>query len=195
LDDSGAARITICCTITLSGVTWDGGGATVSQCSGNPLGDGSQAESQSPFFKLNNATLRNCTIGAPAADGIHFIGGTSTVSSVRCPDIGEDIISGKGPGTWTVSSCTFSGGEDKIFQINDLCTITESSVNASAASKFMRQNGGKTWKMTSHCDSCTINNLSECVFRSDSSSSIFYYHALSTNCGTIGYPGTNVQAD
>jgi pectate lyase C len=186
LDQSAGARLTITCTINVNGGTWNGGGQTINAVG---MGDGSQNESQDPILNLTNASATNFTIAAPACDGIHFMGGNGTVSSVTVPDIGEDIISVKKPGTYTVSSCTFNQGEDKCFQINDLCTITESNVKVNGIGKFMRQNGGKTWKMTSHCDSCNVQNASEAIFRTDASTTTFYYHALTTNCGTILYPG------
>jgi hypothetical protein len=68
LDDSNSARITISCTIDVNGSTYDCGGAAVTQASGNPLGDGSQQESQSPFFRVTNGTVRNGSITPPAAD-------------------------------------------------------------------------------------------------------------------------------
>jgi len=186
LDQSGAARLTITCTINVNGTTWNGGGVTII-CSG--MGDGSQSESQDPVFNITNGTVTNCTIGVPACDGMHFMGGTCTISNVIVPDIGEDVVSVKKPGTYTVSGCTFKQGADKCFQCNDISTITESSCNVDTMGKFMRQNGGKSWKLVSYCNNCTANNLSECVFRTDSSSTTFYYHSLSTNCGTILYPG------
>jgi len=178
LDESGSARLTITCTIAVNGATWNGGGQTI-VASG--LGDGSQTESQDPIFTITNGTVTNVTIGAPACDGIHFKGGNSTVSSVRVPDIGEDIVSVKGPGTYTVSSSFFDKGEDKCFQINDLCTITVNSTTGSNMGKFCRQNGGKTWKMVMYANSVTANNCSDAVFRSDASGSTFFYRSLTTN--------------
>jgi len=193
MDVDSSARLSISCTIVVNGGTWNGGGQTINQTG---LGDGGQGESQSPVLTVANGTITNFTIAAPAADGMHFMGGSATISSVSVPDIGEDVVSVKKPGTYTVSNCSFANGEDKTMQINDLCTITENSVTANSSSKFMRQNGGKTWKMTSYCNNSTVNNMSECVFRSDASSSIFYYHNLSTNCSRIAYDGTtHVQAN
>jgi pectate lyase C len=38
--------------------------------------------------------------------------------------------------------------------------------------KFLRQNGGTTFKITVNADRCDISNMSEGVFRTDSSSSV-----------------------
>jgi len=190
LDENGSTRLTISCTIDVNGSTYDLGGQTVQQASGNPLGDGGQGESQSPFFRMNNGTVRNGTIAPPAADGNYFMGGTSTFSAVNCSDIGEDYVTVKGPGTFTISSLTANNGEDKCFQANDIATLNITSVNANTHSKFVRQNGGKTWKLTVYSSSCNVQNMSECVFRSDSTSSIFYYRSLTTNCSRIAYDST-----
>jgi len=188
-DELNSTRLSISCTLDINGSTYDLGGATLTQ---SGLGDGTQSESQSPMVRITNGSFKNGTLGAPCADGMHFKGGTASITSINVPDIGEDIVSVKAPGTYTVSSCTFNNGEDKCFQINDLCTITETSVNVNGCGKFMRQNGGKTWKMTSYCSGCNIQNMKECIFRSDSSSSTFFYRSLTTNCSVIGYSGTKV---
>jgi pectate lyase C len=190
LDDSNGARLTISCTIDVNGSTYDLGGQTVTQASGNPLGDGSQQESQSPFFRITNGTVKNGTIAPPAADGNYFMGGTATFSSVSCSDIGEDYVTVKKPGTYTVSNLTANNGEDKCFQINDLCTITYQSVTNNGASKHVRQNGGKTWKCTVYSISESVQNMSECVFRSDATATTFFYRSLSTNCSRIAYDST-----
>jgi pectate lyase C len=195
LDDTSGSRLAISTTIDINGATWDGGGGTVQQVSGNPICNGSQCEGCcGPFFRITNGTLKNCTMAPPTAEGIWIYGGTCAVDNVTAPDIGEDIITVKKAGTITVSNCTFNLGMDKVIQINDLCTITTQNVKADTAIKFMRQNGGKTWKMVSYSNDCTVMNMSECVFRSDSPASTFYYHNLTTNCGTIGYSITGSVA-
>src|SRR4030042_44077 len=167
LDESEGTRLTITCTIAVNGSTWDGGGQTII-CSG--MGDGSQSESQDPVFTITNGTVRNGQIGAPACDGLHFKGGNSTISSVRVPDVGEDACTVKSSGTYTVSSFTGNQSADKLFQINDLCTITYSSISASGMSKMVRQNGGKTWKCTIYINGASLSGVSEAVVRSDASS-------------------------
>src|SRR4030042_2847503 len=80
LDESDSTRLTITCTIAVNGSTWDGGGQTITA---SGMGDGSQSESQDPIFTITNGTVRNCTIGSPACDGLHFMGGNATISSVN----------------------------------------------------------------------------------------------------------------
>jgi len=185
LDESGATRLTISCTVDVTG-TYDLGGQSVTQ---SGLGDGSQSESQSPLFRIYGGTLTNGRINPPAADGCHFMGG-GTVNAVSCSDIGEDYCTVKKSGGGTVSNFTANNSEDKTFQVNDTGTFNITSVNTSNASKFVRQNGGKTWCMTVRSSGCNVQNMSECVFRSDASCTTFYYRSLTTNCSRIAYDGT-----
>jgi pectate lyase C len=178
LDESDGTRLNISCTIDVNGSTWDGGGQTI-YASG--MGDGSQAESQDPIFRITNGTVRNCTIGAPACDGLHFMGGNGTISSVNIPDIGEDATTVKKSGTYNVSSCTMNQGADKLFQINDLCTITYASIRASTIGKMVRQNGGKTWKCTIYINGATLSGVGEAVVRSDANSTSVRWRSTSCN--------------
>ncbi|MBN2545290.1 MAG: pectate lyase [Spirochaetes bacterium] len=178
LDSSGGTRLTITCTIIVNGSTWDGGGQTIIA---SGMGDGSQAESQDPIFDITNGTVRNVTIGAPACDGIHLEGGNSTISNVKIPDVGEDACTVKKPGTYNVSSFTGNSCEDKLFQINDLCTITYTSISANGMSKFCRQNGGKTWKCTIYINGATLSGISEAVVRSDSTTTSVRWRSITAN--------------
>jgi hypothetical protein len=176
-------------TIEVNGSTWDGGGQTVRQIAGNPLYDGPQCDGcEKPFFRITSGTVKNCTMAPPIANSIFLMGGNCTVDNVIAPDIDSNFVTVKKPGTYIVSNCTANNGEDKIIQINDLCTITTQNINVKSAGRFMRQNGAKTWKMTSYCNDCTIMDISSCIFRSDSTESTFFYRNLTTNCTTIGYP-------
>src|SRR5688500_20081653 len=84
---ASAATIQVSTTIRVTGTTFNCNGNTYVS---NGLGDGSQSESQSPLFRVENGgTLTNCIIGAPAADGVHFYNG-GTVSNVTWTDVGED---------------------------------------------------------------------------------------------------------
>jgi len=178
LDESDGTRLTITCTIAVNGSTWDGGGQTIIA---QGMGDGSQSESQDPIFTITNGTVRNCTIGAPACDGLHFMGGSATISSVRIPDVGEDACTVKRSGTYNVSSFTGNSSADKLFQINDLCTITYSSISASSMGKMVRQNGGKTWKCTIYINGASLSGVSEAVVRSDSTSTSVRWRSISCN--------------
>jgi pectate lyase C len=195
LDESNGTRLTISCTLDINGTTYDLGGAAITQASGNPLGDGSQAESQSPIARITNGTLKNGSITPPSADGVHLMGGTATLTAVSCSDIGEDYCTVKKSGTYTVSNLTANNGEDKLFQCNDLCTITYSGIKASGFSKAVRQNGGKTWKMTCYFNSSTLNNASECLWRSDSSSTTFFYRSITSNLAQSSMFGTQADPD
>jgi len=178
LDSSDGTRLTITCTIAVNGSTWDGGGQTIT-CSG--MGDGSQQESQDPVFTITNGTVTNCTIGVPACDGLHFYGGTAAISNVNIPDIGEDAATVKKPGTYTISNFKAYNGADKLFQINDLCTITFSSITASTVGKFCRQNGDKTWKCTIYINGATLSGVGEAVVRSDSTTTSVRWRSITCN--------------
>jgi pectate lyase C len=191
-EETSGTRLTISCTLIVNGSTYDLGGAALVQAAGNPLGDGSQQESQAPMATVANGTLKNGSITPPAADGIHFYGGTATITGVNCSDVGEDYVSVKSQGTYTMSSLTCANSEDKMCMINDLCTITYSSVTANNMSKFSRQNGDKTWKATVYINGCTINGFSEAIGRSDSTTTTFFYRNItsSTPSSSWWYTGT-----
>ncbi|MBN2545789.1 MAG: pectate lyase [Spirochaetes bacterium] len=178
LDGSGSSRLTITCTIVVNGSTWDGGGQTITAVG---MGDGSQDEGQKAIFSITNGTVRNVTIGPPACDGMHFMGGNSTITNVSVPDVGEDACTVKKPGTYTISNSTLNEAADKVFQINDLCTITYSRNNCRNIVKYVQQNGGMTWKCTVYIDGGTLNNISDCIGHSYSPSSIFYHRNISSN--------------
>lgn len=178
LDESIGTRLTITCTIEVNGSTWDGGGQTI-YASG--MGDGSQAESQDPIFRITNGTVTNCTIGAPACDGLHFYGGNASISSVNIPDIGEDAVTVKRAGTYSVSNCTMNQGADKLYQINDLCTITYSSIRASTIGKMVRQNGGTSWKCTIYINGATLSGVGEAVVRSDATTTSVRWRSITCN--------------
>jgi len=168
-------------TITVkSGQTYDGGGQTIIA---QGMGDGSQGENQKPIFKLESgANLRNVTIGVPACDGVHCYG-NNNVTNVRWPDIGEDALTVKGSndgnaGTINVDGGYANKGDDKVFQVNTPCTLRISNFSADTMGKLVRQNGGKTWKMTVYLTNVTCNNVKEAIVRTDSSSTRIYYRNL-----------------
>jgi pectate lyase C len=173
-DDDGPITIgtggTVNATILVkSGETFDGGGKRY--IAGPALGDGSQSESQSPVFKLEDgARLINVVLGAPAADGIHTHG-DATLKNIVWEDIGEDALTIKESGTVVLDGGSASKGEDKVFQINAASVFKVSNFKASDAGKFIRQNGGTTFKVEVFIDACEIVRMSEAVFRTDSSTS------------------------
>ena len=176
LDEIG--RINISSTIDVNGTTWDGSGKVIYA---NGMGDGSQSENQDPIFNVTNGTVTNVTIGFPACDGIHLMGGNCTVSNIVIPDVGEDALTVKKPGTYVVSNFTAHNSEDKLFQINDLCTITYQNIVGNGMGKFCRQNGGKTWKCVIYINGIDINGVDEAVVRSDSTLTTVYYRNISCN--------------
>jgi pectate lyase C len=189
LDESNGARLTISTVILINGSTWDGGGQSI-VTSGleQALND-----NPAPVFMVTNGTLKNFTLSEAGNDGIYLEGGNCTIDNLIMPAAGEVAIHVKKAGTTLISNCTIKGNyTENILQVNDINTVTSQSNNIDTSTKYLRQNGGKTWKMISYCNDCSIMNISSAIFRSDAPDSTFYYHNLTTNCGTIGYPGTNV---
>jgi hypothetical protein len=135
------------------------------------LGDGSQAEGQKPVFIVENGgKLINVVLGAPAADGIHTEGSV-TLENITWEDIGEDAMTIKEGGTVVLNGGSAKNGDDKVFQINAASTFRVSNFKAQNAGKFIRQNGGTTFKTQVYIDKCDISDMEEAVFRTDSSSS------------------------
>jgi pectate lyase C len=168
--DGGAKTTTVNETIIVpSGQTFDGQGQRF--IAGAAVGDGSQMEGQQPIFRLESgATLRNVVLGAPAADGVHTYG-DATLENIVWEDIGEDALTIKAPGTVVLNGGSATDGSDKIFQINAESTFRVSNFKASHAGKFIRQNGGTTFKVQVYIDRCDISHMDEAIFRTDSSSS------------------------
>jgi pectate lyase C len=187
LDDSSGSKLVLSCTIQVNGSTFDANGETYDATNLFNF-----SEALNPTFAVTNGTVKNAILIAPTVNGIFLFGGNCTVDNITASDVGEDIVTVKRPGTYIISNCTFNKSEDKIIQVNDLCTITTQNVKVDTSGRFIRQFGGKTWKMTSYSDNCTVMNMSECVFKSDSSVSTFFYRNLTTNCSTIaGYSSIN----
>lgn len=137
----------------------------------NTLGDGSQSESQKPVFRIEDGgRLINVVLGSPAADGIHTYGDV-VLENVVWEDIGEDALTIKESGTVTLDGGSARDGEDKVFQVNAPSTFRISNFRASNAGKFIRQNGGTTFKVDVFIDRCDISNMKESIFRTDSSTS------------------------
>lgn len=156
--------------VVKSGETFDGGGKRFI-ADRNTLGDGSQDEGQKPVFKLEDgARLRNVVLGAPAADGIHTYGNV-TLENIVWEDIGEDALTIKKSGTVVLNGGSAKDGSDKVFQINAASTFRVSNFKATNAGKFIRQNGGTTFKVDVFIDRCDISKMKEAIFRTDSSSS------------------------
>jgi len=165
---SGSQSITA--TIRVTSGTYDGGCKTFNPS--GALGDGSQEEGQDPAFRVENgATLRNAILGNNGVDGVHFYNG-GNLQNFRWTNVGEDAYTVKSSGTVTISGVTGFNGEDKFGQINAASTVNISNCIVDNMAKFVRQNGGTTFKVTINADRCQISNMKEGVFRSDSSSSV-----------------------
>jgi hypothetical protein len=189
--------------VVKSGEVFDG------QCktfrASNALGDGSQAEGQKPIFELSGGgTIQNVIIGNSAADGIHIEegSGTANLKNVHWLDIGEDAMSmgSDRSGTPTISvDCGSSAqGSDKTFQVNSPSNWVFKNFTAKTAGKFMRQNGDSTFKMSVTIDHCDIADMSEAIYRTDSSSSTVSmtntrYHNIGKALFIFG--STNVNGD
>ncbi|NLY74616.1 MAG: hypothetical protein GX075_04865 [Firmicutes bacterium] len=177
---SGGTKYISSTIVVKSGQTYDGGNQTIIA---QGMGDGSQSESQKPIFKLESgANLRNVIIGKPGCDGVHCYG-NNNVTNVRWVDVGEDALTVKGGDSANAGTINVDGGyanyaDDKVFQVNAPCTLRISNFSADTMGKLVRQNGGKTWKMTVYLTNVTLNNVKEAVFRTDSSSSRVYYRNL-----------------
>jgi len=159
----------------------------------NTLGDGSEAEGQSPVFEIaDGGTLINVVLGSPAADGIHTQG-DATLRNITWEDIGEDAltVSGQG-GTVTLDGGSAVNSADKVFQINAPSTFRVSNFTARTAGKFMRQNGGTTFTTNLFIDNCDISNMSESIARTDSSTStVTMTNTRYSNIGDTNFIGFN----
>lgn len=165
---SGSTSITA--TIRVTSGTYDGGCRTYNPS--GALGDGSQEEGQDPAFRVENgATLRNAILGNNGVDGVHFYNG-GNLQNFRWTNVGEDAYTVKSSGTVNISGVTGFNGEDKFGQVNAASTVNISNCIVDNMAKFVRQNGGTTFKITINADRCQISNMKEGVFRSDSSSSV-----------------------
>jgi len=168
--DSVGSSMTVNATIRVGpGQTYDG------ECrrfiAAPNLGDGSQAEGQSPVFEIGDGgTLINVVLGAPAADGIHTEG-DATLRNITWEDIGEDAMTVSGQGTVTLDGGSAVNGADKVFQVNAASTFRISNFTARQAGKFIRQNGGTTFTTNLFIDNCDISQMSESIARTDSSTS------------------------
>lgn len=162
-------NVTVSETIVVSSGTYDGGCRTYNPTSA--LGDGGQAEGQKPVFRVENgATLKNVIIGNNGADGIHFYNG-GTIDNIRWTDVGEDAMTVKSQGDVVVKNIEAYNGFDKFFQVNAASNITISNCVVDTMGKFLRQNGGTGFTINVTADNCDIINMSEGVFRTDSSTS------------------------
>jgi pectate lyase C len=156
-------------TIRVTSGTYDGGCRTHNASSA--LGDGSQTESQSPIFRVENgATVRNVILGNNGADGIHTYNG-ATLDNITWTNVGEDAMTVKSAGTTNVRNIEGYDAADKFFQMNAAGTLNVSNAIIHRAGKALRQNGGTSFRVDAVFDRCDINTMNEGVFRTDSNTS------------------------
>jgi pectate lyase C len=167
---SSSGSVTVTATIRVTSGTYDGGCRTYNPTSA--LGDGGQGEDQDPAFRVENgATLRNAILGNNGVDGVHFYNG-GNLQNFRWTNVGEDALTIKSSGTVNVSGVTGVNSEDKFAQVNAASTLNVSNCIVDSAGKFLRQNGGTTFRVEVNVDRCRISNMGEGIFRTDSSSSV-----------------------
>lgn len=155
-------------TIEVTNTTRDGGCLTYNASSA--LGDGSQSEGQKPIFKVTNGTLKNVILGNNGADGIHTYGNV-TLENITWRDVGEDAMTVKSSGTVNVRYISGWNAADKFFQQNAASTLNVHSAYINNAKKAFRQVGGSTWTGSVRFTSSNLYNITEAVFRTDSSTS------------------------
>jgi pectate lyase C len=171
-------------TIRVNGGVFDGRCKTFNPTSA--LGDGSQNENQKPVFLLENgATLKNVIIGNNGVDGIHVYNG-ATIENLRWTNVGEDALTVKSSGTVILRNIEGYSGKDKFIQVNAASKISVSACKVDGMGKFMRQNGGTTFPVSITVDNCSISNLSEGIFRTDSSASTAHItNSTLNNAGAV----------
>lgn len=114
--------------------------------------------------------MKNVIIGRPGVDGIHLYN-SATIENVTWEDVGEDAMTVKSAGNYTVRNISGYNGEDKFFQINAACTFNVTNAIIHNMGKALRQNGGTYFKIDVTFDQCEIQDMDEGIFRSDSYSS------------------------
>jgi hypothetical protein len=140
---SAATSTVVNATIKVTG-TFDGGNQRF--VAGGALGDGGQSESQQPLFDLAaGATLKNVTIGAPGADGVHCAG-SCTLLNINWTDVGEDAATFRGTNaTVVVDGGSAASASDKVFQDN------RGAGGSVTIRNFRVSNFGKLYRSCGNC--------------------------------------------
>ena len=110
--------------------------------------------------------------------------GDNTLDNVDWPDVGEDAASVRSyfpGGDINISNGSAYDAADKVFQFNKECVVRITNFTSSDIGKFIRQNGGTTFKLTIYLDTVTVNNFGESIVRSDSPNCHVYYRNLKSN--------------
>jgi len=193
LDGSGSSRLIVSCTIVINGSTYDGNGQTIIPAPG--AFPSPQNEMSMPIFKISNGTLKNVTIGPPTSnDSIHLWGNCS-VSGIIMPEVVNGVIKVKGAGTDSITDITANLTTNNLFGINNVCTVNLKNINGNGMQKMIRQLGGSTWKCTVYIDTANLTGVVECIGRTDSATTIFYYKNITCNLpqSQWWYTGTNAE--
>jgi pectate lyase C len=165
---SSTGSVTVTATILVTS-TFDGLCRTYNPTTA--LGTGDDDEDQDPAFRIEGGTLRNAILGNNGVDGVHFYGG-GRLENFRWTNVGEDAFTIKSSGTVNIVGVSGFNGSDKFAQINASSTLNISNCVVDNMGKFLRQNGGTTFRIDVNADRCQISNMSEGIFRTDSSSSV-----------------------
>ena len=161
-----------------AGVTYNGNGNTIVA---QGMGDGSQNESQKPFFRLNaESWLKNVKLAAPGVDGCHFYG-NGTMNEVTWQDVGEDQFTEKSAGNCWVSGGSAVSASDKFGQCNAAGWVTLYYHTQDNGLKNIRQNGGTTYTCNFYYDHNTAKNTKEAIGRTDSSTTRFGYRSMTVS--------------
>ena len=167
---SSSGSTSISATIRVTSGTYDGGCKTFNPTSA--LGSGDQDEGQDPAFRVENgATLRNAILGNNGVDGVHFYNG-GNLQNFRWTNVGEDAYTVKSSGTVNISGDHRRQRRRQVWPDQRGFDREHLELHRDNMGKFLRQNGGTTFKITVNADRCDISNMSEGVFRTDSSSSV-----------------------
>ena len=121
-------------------------------CGGRVVGTAcnGQSESQQPVFTLaDGASIRNVTLNANAADGIHCLG-NCTLQNVVWQDVCEDAATMRGGAgkVMNIMGGSAANAEDKVFQHNGI----GSTVNITAFTTT-----GSIGKLYRSCGDCSGN--------------------------------------
>ena len=82
---------------------------------------------------------------------------------------------------FNITDCKTYKASDKVFQINAPCNFKMNNVYCDGFGKVVRQNGGTTWKCNIYFNGGTFKNGSECLARTDSSTTQVRYRNISVS--------------
>jgi len=155
LDETSGARLTISCTIIVTGSTWDGGGAHIDS-SGLPRSKYDPA----PIFSVANGAVQNVVLDPPATYCI-VLSGNCTVSNVNIPELDSDFM---GIYTYTgdtaISDLTVGQAYGTVLYVGDVANVTLKNITCKNGNKFMYNYIRGT---TFYIDTADFSNLTESI--------------------------------